>query len=151
HEMGDVVATFGERGHPDRDDRQPMEEIFAEPAFRDFPLNVTTGRRNDPNVHRNLGRSADSLECLIDQDAQYLVLRLPWHIGDFIDEQSAAVGLFESTDLSLFAAVRMFGPEELDFHAIRSDCGRVDDHERPIRARRHSMDYAGSKLLAGAG
>ena len=74
-----------------------MIEILAEVPGRDLGLDVAAGRRHDAHVDRDLGRAADPLEGLVDQDAQDLVLGVARHVGDFVDEQRAAVGELEDT------------------------------------------------------
>ena len=54
----------------------------------------------------DLGGAAGALEGLIDQHAQDLVLGLARHVGDLVDEQRAAMGLFQRAGLALLLAVR---------------------------------------------
>jgi len=58
----------------------------------------------------DLGGAACALERLIDQHAQDLVLGLARHVADFIDEQRAAMRLFQCAGLALLLAVGLFDP-----------------------------------------
>ena len=141
NELRDVLAPLGQRRHAQRDDRQAMIEVLAEFARGDLRLDIATGRGNDAHIDRDLGRAADALEGLIDKHAQDLVLGLARHIGDFVDEQRAAVCLFERADLARLRAVG-FGPEQLDFHMLGQHGSGVDDHEWPGRAVGARVDGA---------
>ena len=107
-------------GHADRHDRQPVIEILAEFSGGDLGLDIAAGRGDDAHVDRDLGAAADALEGLIDQHAQNLVLRLARHVGDFVDEQRAAMGLFERADLAALRAVAHLDAEQFDFHVSRA-------------------------------
>ncbi len=140
-EFGNILAPLGEPRHADRHDRQPMIKILAEFAGGDVGLDVAAGRGDDAHVDRDLGAAADALEGLIDQHAQNLVLRLARHVGDLVDEQRAAVRLFERADLAALRAVAGFDAEQLDFHLLRHDGGGVDHDERPVGARRQRVEW----------
>ena len=53
----------------------------------------------------DLAGAADALERLVDQHAQDLVLGLARHVGDLVDEQRAAVRLFQRADLALLRRI----------------------------------------------
>ena len=138
-------------GHADRHHGETMIEIFAEFSGGDIGLDIAAGRGHDAHVDRDLGVAADALEGLVDQDAQNLVLRLARHVGDLVDEQRAAMRLFERTDLAARRAIAAVDAEQFDFHVVRRDRGGIDDDERPIGARRMAVNGARGKLLAAAG
>ena len=149
-EIGNVLAPLGQRRHADRHHRQPVIEVLAEAAGGDLGLDVAAGRGDDAHVDRDLGGAADALEGLVDQHAQDLVLRLARHVGDFVDEQRAAMRLLERADLALLRAVRLLDAEQLDLHALGRDRGGVDDDERPAARGRTAREMARGQLLAGA-
>jgi hypothetical protein len=149
-EGGHILAPFGERRHPNRHHRKPVVEVFPEAAGRDLLLEIARGRGDDAHIDLDLLGAADALEGLVDEDAQDLVLRLPRHVGDLIDEQRAEMGLLEGPDLALLAAVRLLDAEQFDLHPFRRDGSRVDDDERRGRAVGQHMDGARGQLLAGA-
>ena len=112
---------------------------------------IARGRRHDAHIDRDLGAAADALEGLIDQHAQDLVLRLARQVGDVVDEQRAAMRLFQRAGLASFRAVGLIDAEQFDFHALRRDRGGIDDDERAVRAAGQLMERARGKFLAGAG
>jgi hypothetical protein len=67
------------------------------PAF-DFLLQVAVGGGEDAGVDADFGVGADALEAAVLRDAQQLGLELRRHLGDFIEENRAAVGHLESAD-----------------------------------------------------
>ena len=127
-----------------------MIEILAEFSGGDVGFDIAAGRGNDAHVDRDLGAAADALEGLIDQHAQNLVLRLARHVGDFVDEQRAAMRLFQRADLAALRAVAGLDAEQFDLHVLRRDGGGVDHDERPVGARRMRVNGARGELLAAA-
>ena len=109
-----------------------MIEIFAKFAFGDQRLEIARRRRYDAHIDRNFGASAYTLECLVDQHAQNLILRLARQISDIVDEQRASMRLFERTWLAPFRAVGLVDTEKFDFHAFRRDRCGVDDDKGPV-------------------
>ena len=77
-----------------------MIEIFTECAFGNRRFQVTSGRRHDAHVDRDFRAAANALEGLIDQDAQNLVLCLARQVGNVVDEQRAAVRLFQGAGIA---------------------------------------------------
>ena len=63
-----------------------MVEIFPEPPGSNLLFEIARGRGNDAHVDMHFGSAAGTLEGLIDQDPQDLVLGLARHVADFIDE-----------------------------------------------------------------
>ena len=82
-----------------------MIEIFSETAFGNRGFKVARGRRHDAHIDRDLGAAADTLEGLVDEHAQNLVLCFTWQIRDVVDKKRAAVCFFERTGLAAFRAV----------------------------------------------
>src|SRR6185312_14229479 len=83
YQFGDVLATFREWRYPDRHHRQPVIEILAETSLGDLLFQIARGRRDDADVDIDLAGTAGTLEGLVDQDPQDLVLGLARHIADF--------------------------------------------------------------------
>ena len=135
-QVGDVLAPLGQRRHADRHHRQAVIEVLAEFSVGDLRFEIARGRGDDAHVDRDLGAAADALEGLIDQHAQDLVLRLARHIGDVVDEQRAAMRLFQRAELAPVRAVGLIDAEQFDFHALRRDRGGIDDDEGTAGARR---------------
>src|SRR6516164_5557008 len=106
-----------------------MKEVLAKRALGDFALEIARRRRDDADVDADPCDAADPLEGLVDEDAQNLVLRLAWHVGDLVEVQRAAMRLLERTDLAQGTVGRL-GPEQLVLHTFRRDRRGVEDDER---------------------
>ena len=150
-QFGNVLAPLRQRRHPDRHHRQPVIEILAEAALGDLLFEVARGRGDDADVDIDLGGAAGALEGLVDQHAQNLVLGLARHVGDFVDEQRAAMGLFQRAGLARLLAIGLLDAEQFDFHPLRRDRRGVDDDERSLGAGRGIVQRARGQFLAGAG
>ena len=99
----------------------------------------------------NLGGAARALKGLIDQHAQDLVLGLARHVGDFVDEQRAAMGLLQRAGLARLLAVRLLDAEQFDLHPLRRDRRGVDDDERSFCTARCIVQRARGQFLARTG
>jgi hypothetical protein len=80
-----------------------VEQILAEGAFADLALQVAACRRYNTYIHIDAVAAADALKRLVDEDAQYLVLRLARHVADFVEIERAAVRFLEGADLARVA------------------------------------------------
>ncbi len=88
-----------------------MIEVFAELTRGNVRLDIAAGRGDDAHVYRHFDAAADTLESLIDQDAQNLVLRFARHIGNLVDKQGAAVRFLERADFATRRSVAAFDAE----------------------------------------
>ena len=78
-----------------------MIEIFAETPGGDLLFEVACRRGDDAHVDADLRGAAGALERLVDQHAQDLVLGFARQVGDLVDEQRAAMRLFQRAGLAL--------------------------------------------------
>jgi dihydrofolate synthase/folylpolyglutamate synthase len=76
-----------------------MEEILAEAAVLHLALEIAAGRGDDANVDRDLRSAADTLELLLDENAEHLAQRLKRHVRDLVDVERTAVRLLEEVRL----------------------------------------------------
>src|SRR3546814_13225943 len=75
----------------------PVIQIFAETTLGDFLGQIARGGGNDADIDLDDTLAADAGEALIGQHAQDAALRRNRHVGDLVEEQGAAVRLFEHT------------------------------------------------------
>src|SRR3989475_9133630 len=82
--------------------------------------------------------------------SQDLRLQREAHVRDFVEEQRAAPGLLEPTDLARDGAREgaLLVPEQLALEQVLGNGGAVDRDERPRGLRAVMMDGAGHDLLA---
>ena len=95
----------------------------------------------------HLGGAPCPREGLIDQDAQNLVLGLARQVADFVEEQRAAMGLFQRPGLARLFAVRLLDAEQFELHPLRRDRRRIDDDERAFGALRGVVQRASGQFL----
>ena len=61
-----------------------------------FGLHVGIGRGKNAHIHAARGRRADAFEFAGFERAQKLGLQIHRHVGDFVEEERAAVGELEA-------------------------------------------------------
>ncbi len=76
-----------------------MKQIRAESSLPDELFQVAVRCDNHARVHRNRFVAANALDFAFLQHAQQLRLHGEWHVTDFVQEQRAASGLLELTDV----------------------------------------------------
>ena len=97
-------------------------------------------------------RGADPLQFAGFKHAQQLGLLAQGNVGDFIEEERAAVGQFEAADAvgARIGECAFDVAEYLAFEgAFRQPAG-IDGHQRHARARRSGVQQLGDDLFAGA-
>ncbi len=109
------------------------------------------GRRHHAHVAADGLVAAHALETALLQHAQQLHLHRQAHVADFIQQQGAALGHFETT---LARGQRtgegaLLVAEQFAFQQVRRNGAAVDRHERAIAARRALVDRARHHFLAG--
>ena len=92
---GDVRLALVQRGDADDDDAQAVVEVLAEIAFGNLRRKVLVGRGEHADIHFDVLVAAHAGEFLLLQDTQHLGLGGQAHIADFVQEEGAAVRLFE--------------------------------------------------------
>ena len=94
--------------------------------------------------------AADALKILIDQNAQDFGLRLARHVGDLVEIERAAMGLFERADPG--GRDRRPASTPNSSLSIRSGVivGALMTTNGPSARAEHSMDEPRGQFLAGA-
>ena len=99
-----VLAPLAQRRHADADHVQAMVEILAEAAFAHARLEVLVGGGDDAHIRLDLLVAADPVEAALREHPQQPGLQLCRHVADFVQEQSAALGLLEPPAALLLGA-----------------------------------------------
>ena len=94
----DVFLAIAQRRHVDGHDVQAVVEVFAKQAIGHHRRQVAVGGGDETHVHLDRAGAAETFELVLLQHAQNLGLRARAHVADFVEEQRAAVGLFEAAD-----------------------------------------------------
>ena len=97
--------------------------------------------------------SAHAIEFAVGQDPQQARLRFGGHVADLVQEQRAAVGLFEASRALCRGAGEgaLLMTEEFGLDQILGDGGHVQSDELVLLARAVAMQGMGHQFLARAG
>ena len=96
HQERNVLDALAQRREVHGDHVQAVVEILAERSLLHHLRQVGVGRGDDADVDLDRARIANALELALLQHAQHLHLQRHRHRPDFVEEERAAVGLFET-------------------------------------------------------
>ena len=130
-----------------------MQQVGAEAAFSNQRFQVLVGRGDDAHVHADQFAATDAEEFAFGQHAQQAGLQRQRHVADFVEEQRAAIGLLEASDVSSLRTSERTGfmAEEFAFQQLGGDGGGVERDERLARAWRFAMQRVRDQFLARSG
>src|SRR3546814_20255304 len=97
-QRGEVGAQLAERRDSHRHYVEPVIKILAKALLGNFGGQVARRARDDADVDADHRTSPDTGEALLGQDAQDFALRGQRHVGDLVEEERAAMRLFEQAD-----------------------------------------------------
>ena len=116
----------------DQDHAEPVVEVLPELAFFDLLLQVLIGGCNHPDIHIDVFVASHPGNLILLQGPQHLGLGREAHVANLIQEDGAAVGLFEFP-LSLFdgrGKGSLFMSEKLTFNQFGGYGSTVDLDKR---------------------
>lgn len=96
-QQGNIFAAFAQGGQAQANHIQSMEQVFTEQTLFDAFFQILMGSRDDTHIHFNRLMTADAVELAITQNTQQARLQVGWHVTNFIQKQSAAIGLFKAS------------------------------------------------------
>ena len=151
--LNHVVTAVSQRRNIDLNHGQPVVKVEPEAARLALCPQVPIRGRDDPCVERNVLQSTDSAECSFFKHAQKFCLQAELQLADLVQQEGAALGLFEH---SFFAGLgvgegALLVPKQFAFDQGARNCGAVDRDEWPIGTIRLVMDRFGHQVLARAG
>src|SRR5882672_2730973 len=148
----DVALALAERRDADDLERQAVVEVGEELPAADPLAEVDVGRGDDAGAAAELLRAAHAGVGAVLHDAQDLFLEDGRHVADLVEEERAAVGLFELALARLVGAGEraLLVAEELALEQGVVEGGAVDRDDGPRRRSGGEMDRARDQLLAGA-
>jgi hypothetical protein len=97
-EQGDVLPPVAQRRQVHLDGVEAEQQVLPESAGGDLGVQVGVGGRDQPHADLSRLRRAEPLELAGLDDAQQLLLLRQRDVGDFVEEQRAAVGQLEPAD-----------------------------------------------------
>src|SRR5687768_139524 len=98
-QLGDVFMAFPQRGEGDRNDIQPMIQIFTKRPIANRLVDVAVGCRNDSHIHADLAGSTDTLKLAFLQKSKKLGLKLRGDITNLIEKDRSPIGQLDSSFL----------------------------------------------------
>src|SRR5579884_3278739 len=111
------------------------------------------GSRNQPDVHLDGSRAAQSFELVLLQSTQKLRLKIKGNVADFIKKQGAAIGKLETAALLYQSAGEgtFFMAEQLTLHEPGRNSGAIQAHEGAIPPWAMTVQCPGHQFLVCTG
>ena len=125
-EERNIFQPLAQGGHFDRNDVEPVEEIFAKPAGGDGLGENHVGGGDDAAIGLDRVGAADALESAVLEHAQQLGLHPQRHLADFVEEESASLRQLEPAFLLAVGAGECpaFVAEELALEKVLGQAPR---------------------------
>src|SRR5688572_16387624 len=98
-EQRNIIRSLAQRGQLNGDDIQAVVKVLAESAVLDLLFERFVGGSQDAHVDMNGRVLADAADFPILEHAQEAALEQRRHGADLIEEDGAAIGLFEKAFL----------------------------------------------------
>ena len=108
-------------------------------------MRFAVGGGEHPDIDLHGGRAADPIDHPLLQRAQQFRLQADIHLGDFVEQQRAAIGFLEPADPAGNGAGEgaLLVAEQFGFEQSFRDRGAVDRDEGPARTGSTSYGRAG--------
>ena len=152
-EQRNVLRPLPQRRDADVEGAEPVVKVRTKTAVADGVLQIGVARREDADVDRDLLHTADRADGALLKRAQQLRLDLQLHLGNFVEQQRAALRRLEHAELSarLRAGERALHiAEKLGIERIGVEGGAVEREEHAAGAGACVMDGLRIDLLARA-
>jgi len=99
NEVGDeqiqVFNSLAQRRNPDPENIKAIVQVLAQfPSFESL-VKRAISRGDHANINRNAFFAANPSDLVLFENAKELRLKLGLHLGYFVEEDSAAIGLLE--------------------------------------------------------
>ncbi len=148
-QLDDVRAALAQRRHAEVHTSEPVEKVGAKQLPIDHVGEAAVGGRDDADVDALRAGAAHPFHRQILDGPQQLGLGRERKVGHLVEEQRAAVGMFELAAATAHASGRaIFDAEQLGLEQRLDEGGAVDGDERPLPPRAQLVDLAGDKLFA---
>ena len=136
----------------DRDDVEPIEQVFAKCAVANGATEVAMRGRDDADIHLDLLRRADRTDGTALEHVEQLRLQRRRHLADLVEEQGATVGLGEEAGaIGRRARERTFDvSKELALEELFRQRGAVEGNERSTRPLTVRVEGACDEALSGS-
>src|SRR5664280_3045060 len=151
-QFGDVGRALAQRRDFQVHHVEAEPEVLAEFALAHGVGEVAVGSGDDADIDRHRLAAADAVDQALLDRAQQLRLQAHVHLGDFVQQQRAAIGLLELADAAAERAGEgaFLVAEQLGLQQILRDRRAIDRDERLLGALRARMQVARQHFLARA-
>ena len=128
----DIFATVRQARDMDADHVQAVKQVFTKLAGLHQGFQVLVRGGDDANIDLDRHVPANPVELAIGQHPQQAGLGVGRHVADFIEEQSAAIGLFKTAAAQVRSAGEsaFFMAEQLGLHQVLGDRSHVQRDKR---------------------
>src|SRR6266850_1807286 len=99
-----VISSLSQRRRRKLDDVQAVEQVLAKLVLTNGVDNIAVGGGDQAHVHAQFLIAANACKTAVFQEAEQFGLERPAHVADFIEEDGAAVGFFDASELLLEGA-----------------------------------------------
>ena len=133
-ENRDLFAAFAQWRDVDAHDVEPIEEVFAKDAFLYGTFQKFVGSREHAHVNLDVALAAQAGKLVVLKNVQQLSLEGRMHLAHFVQEDGAAIGLFEFAELLAVGAGKRAGliAKQFAFQQFVGNGGAIDFHERLV-------------------
>src|SRR5262249_39047608 len=145
-------GPLAQRRQLDRNDVDPVVEVFAELAFLDGAFQVDVGRGDETEFRLDRLGAADTLDFAFLNRPQQLGLKIEAQIADLVQEQRAVRRELDLAELLSMCAGKgaALVSEQRALRELAGNRGEVDGNERRVRIRRFLVNEPRQQLLAGS-
>ena len=152
HQQRNIALALSQRRQLYRDDVEPVKQILAERPLRDQGLQISIRRSDQPHIDLDLNAATNALDLALLQDAQKFDLHIEGNFGQFVEKQSAAVGLLKAASAPGVRPGKgtFFVPEQLALDQALVEGGAVDGDKGVVGAGACFVYCARHQLLASA-
>ena len=149
----DVVSAFPEGRDGERDDVEPVIQVFAERVLSDDLFERHFGGGDDPYIHSDGPGPADAPELPAFQETQQLDLHIDGYVVDIVEENAPRMGQLEQSFFAFPGACisSFLMAEELAGQQVGGN-GRETDLDQGMGAAvAGPVDVLGQDLFSHAG
>src|SRR3954463_1494099 len=147
----DVLGTLPQRRDPEREDGEPVIQIFAEATFLGCLAQIAVCRGKDAHVDGDRQRATEAGDFPLLEDAEELRLQIERQFANLVEEERSFLRLLEAARAARGRAGvgALLGSEQLALEELRRNRGAVHRHEAALATRRQ-VERARHALLARA-
>ena len=146
----DIFPSFAQWREGETDDVEAVKQIFAETPAGNFAGEIAVRGGDDADIDLDALQRTDRPELAFLQDAQEFDLKVERQVAHFIEESSAAAGMFDKPAFGLTGSGESAPgvSEEFAFHERADERAAVNRDK--VTAGCSVEQFTGGDLLAGA-